>query len=337
MSKKFNKFVGAIVTAAVLAGSLGVVSASADEYTGDSYSWIAAASVGEDTVNGIILNTFKEKIEEKTGGKITLDIYMAGAMGGDKEIHSGLTSGSIDFVASTTSNLLLVCPEAAIFDAPYLFDDVESARKILAEFLPTFNPYAESAGVHILGFSDLGMRIMTCNSPINSIDDFKGLKIRTMEDKYQMEFCSLVGASATPTDFSEVYTALEQGTVDGQSNAAELTVSSKFYEPQKYLIMTNHEMHIVNFLMSNDLYTSLPDDVRALVDECAAEAIAYANEQSSVRYDEKVAVLADNLEVIDWDDATRQAVADAVASEYDTIRADVGDELMDQLLAAAGK
>ncbi len=300
----------------------------------ETYNWIAAASVGEDTVNGIILRRFKENIEEASKGRITVEIYMGGALGGDKEIHNGLTSGSVDFVASTTSNLLLVCPEAAVFDAPYLFEDVDFARKVLADFLPTFNPYAEACGVHILGFSDLGLRIMTSNSPIEKLDDFKGLTIRTMENKYQMKFCSLVGATATPTDFSEVYTALQQGAVDGQSNAAELTVSSKFYEPQKYLIMTNHEMHIVNFLMSNELYKSLPTDIKTMVDECAIDAIVYGNEQSTLRYDEKIKVLADNLEVIEWDDATLSAVKEAVQPEWDTIREDVGDDLVNTLLEA---
>lgn len=300
----------------------------------ENYHWILATAVGEDTVNGIIAKRFKDLIEETSGGRITVDLYQAGSMGNDKEIHNGLVSGSVDYVISTTSNLLLVCPEAALFDAPYMFDDIESAREILAEFLDTFNPYAEACGVHILGFSDLGFRIMTSNKPVNSLDDFRGMTIRTMENKYQMKFFELVGATATPTDFSEVYTALQQGVVDGQSNAAELTVSSKFYEPQKYLLMTNHEMHIVNFLMNNDLYNKMPDDVREMVDSCAAEAIAYGNEQSSLRYAEKIGVLADNLEVIDWDSATRASVKEAVQPEWDLIRNDVGDELVDSLLAA---
>ena len=302
-----------------------------------TYNWIIATSVGEDTVNGLIITKFKELIEEASGGAITVDLYQAGAMGGDKEIMAGLTSGSVDFVCVTTSNLMLVCPEASVFDIPYLFDDIETARKVLPEYLPQFNPYAEAAGVHILGFSDLGLRILTANRAVNNLSDFSGLRVRTMENKYMMQFINLLGGSATPTDFGEVYIALQQGTVDAQSNAVELTVSSKFYEPQQYLLMTNHEAHIINFLMSNNLYTSLPDNVRALVDDCSAKAIAYGNEQTAQRYDERLAILADNLTVIEYDKATLAQFKAAVQPEVDAIRADLGDELVDNLLALIDK
>ena len=299
----------------------------------DSYNWIIATSVGEDTVNGLIITKFKELIEEQSEGKVSVELYQAGAMGGDKEIMAGLTTGSIDMVCVTTSNLNLVCPEAAIFDIPYLFDDIETAREVLPEFLPEFNPYAEACGVHILGFSDLGLRIITSNKPVRTLEDWNGLKVRTMENKYMMQYVELLGGSATPTDFGEVYMALQQGTVDAQSNALELTVSSKFYEAQKYLLMTNHEAHIVNFLMSNDLYTSLPEDIKTLVDECSQAAVEYGNERTAQRYDERYALLAEELEVIDYDESTMEAFKEAVQPEVEAIRTDVGEELVDDLLA----
>lgn len=303
------------------------------EAPAESYNWIIATSVGEDTVNGLIITRFKELIEEKSSGAITVELYQAGALGGDKEIMAGLTTGSVDFVCVTTSNLALVCPEASLFDIPYLFDSIETARKVLPEFLPEFNPYAEACGVHILGFSDLGLRIMTSNKPVYTLKDWNGLKVRTMENKYMMQLIDLLGGSATPTDFGEVFMALQQGTVDAQSNALELTVSSKFHEAQKYLLMTNHEAHIVNFLMSNNLYTSLPEDVRALVDECAEGAVAYGNEQTAARYEERYAILAEALEVIEYDEETLASFKEVAQPEVDAIRADIGDELVDSLLA----
>ena len=302
-----------------------------------TYKWIIATSVGEDTVNGLIITKFKELIEAASNGAITVELYQAGAMGGDKEIMAGLTTGSVDFVCVTTSNLCLVCPEAAVFDIPYLYDNIETARKVLPEFLPEFNPYAEASGVHILGFSDLGLRIMTSNKEVKTISDFSGLKVRTMENKNMMQFISLLGGSATPTDFGEVYLALQQGTVDAQSNAVELTVNSKFFEPQKYLLMTNHEAHIINFLISNDLYASLPDDVKSLVDDCSAKAVAYGNEQTAQRYTERLATLADNLTVINYDEATLAQFKAAAQPEADSIRADVGNQLVDDLLALIEK
>ena len=147
-----------------------------------------------------------------------------------------------------------------------------------------------------------------------------------------MQLVELLGGSATPTDFGEVFMALQQGTVDAQSNALELTVSSKFYEAQKYLLMTNHEAHIVNFLMSNDLYASLPDDVRALVDECSSEAVAYGNEKTVERYNERYAILADALEVIEYDEDTINSFKEVLKPEVEAIRSTVGDELVDSLL-----
>ena len=114
-------------------------------------------------------------------------------------------------------------------------------------------------------------------------------------------------------------------------------MNSKFYEPQKYLLMTNHEAHIINFLISNDLYASLPDDVKSLVDDCSAKAVAYGNEQTAQRYTERLATLADNLTVINYDEATLAQFKAAAQPEADSIRADVGNQLVDDLLALIEK
>ena len=142
-------------------------------------------------------------------------------------------------------------------------------------FKDKLNSFAEAKSVHILGFSDLGFRIITANRPVNKLEDFKGLKVRVMENKNMMAFIKSIGANPTPMDLADVFLSLQQGTIDAQSNAVELTVAQKFFEVQKCLINPKHELHIITFLINDKLYKNLPADMKSLVDGCAEEAIAY--------------------------------------------------------------
>lgn len=299
-------------------------------------TWNIATNVVSDSVNGIMIRKFQELVEEKSGGAIKVKLYEQGTLGNDAEIHEGVASGSIDMISSMTSGLYNVVPEAAVFDMPSVFPSVETARKVLnGDFGKLFASYTEKYGVHVLGYSDMGYRQTATGFEVGNLEDLKGLKIRTMDNKYHLNYWTGLGAAPTPMDWNEVYTGLQQKTVDAVESPYEFLYTNNFYEVCPYITNTNHLMHIITFLMNQDLYEGLPDAVKILTDECAAEAVDYANQQST----ERMGTMIDNLEsngctIIDLDQASLDAMSEKSAPIYDAIREEVGDELVDGLLDA---
>ncbi len=313
------------------AASTGAVTDIAEEY-----HWTAAMTVAETTINYMIVERFKELIEERSGGKITIELYTGGVLGSDNEMFQGCRDGSIDIITSTTSGLVDFVPEEAIFDLPNLFPNVETMRAVLqGDFMDTMNQYNKAGGFMIIGYSDAGFRQLTANRAVESIDDFSGLRLRTMNNQYHIAYWEALGASPLPMDFNEVYMGLQQGTIDGQENPYMNIVGNSMQEVQDYVIETNHLGHIIFVAMNNDLYDSLPDNVRTLVDECMAEAVEYGNSQAdaSIEADRQTCIDA-GCEIITLSEETLAEMQERASVVYDMVRADLGDELVDEVLAA---
>lgn len=300
------------------------------------YNWTVAMTVSETTINYMMAEKFAELINERSGGKITIDIYPGGQLGNTTEFTEAVVGGSIDIGTGMTTDLVDFIPQYAIFDMPNLFDNVEQMRAVLnGDFVNVLNEINAEGGIRMLGYSDAGFRQLTSNKPVNQLSDLAGQKIRVMTNPYHIEYWNTLGAAATPMQFTEVFMGLQQGTIDGEENPYMNIVGNNLQEVQKYVIETNHIGHIITFFMNNDLYESLEDNVKALVDECAAEAAAYANDKA----DESIAGYKKTCqdagcEIIELDDSVLAELKERAAVVYDMVRKDQGDEIVDQLLAA---
>ena len=122
-------------------------------------------------------------------------------------------------------------------------------------------------GYELLGYADQGFRVMTTNKKIESLADFNGQKIRTMENSYHMTYWKALGASPTPMTFSEVYIGLQQGTIDAQENPYEVIVSNKLYEQQDYVVETNHLPHLILLIVSEEFMKGLTDEQQQIIRE----------------------------------------------------------------------
>lgn len=140
---------------------------------------------------------------------------------------------------------------------------------------------------HLLGIADQGMRVMSTNRKVDTLDDFKGQKIRTMENSNHLAFWKALGASPTPMSFSEVYIGLQQHTIDAQENPYEVIVSNRLYEQQDYVVETNHLPHLITLIVNDAFYNDLSQEARQIMDEAAANATAYAREMADERIEEK--------------------------------------------------
>ena len=166
-----------------------------------------------------------------------MTLYENGALGGDAELTESCIAGSVDFIVGMTGSLVNYIPEAALFDLPNVFPDLETAREVLdGPILAELQAAYEAGGLKLFGYADSGFRVMTSSKAVRQMSDFSGIKIRTMENPNHIAYWQALGANPTPADFSELYMSLEQGTLDAQENPYDLIVANKLYEPQAYVI-----------------------------------------------------------------------------------------------------
>lgn len=300
------------------------------------YHWNAAMSVSDTTINYKIVERFAKLINARSGGKIDVTIYPSGQMGNTTEFSQGVIDGTIDIGSGMTTDLVDFIPQNAVFDMPNLFPDIETMRKVLkGEFADTMNEYNQAGGVMMLGYADAGFRQLTTNKEVRTLSDLKGQNIRVMTNPYHIAYWNALGANAVSMEFTEVFMGLQQGTIDGQENPYMNIVTNNVQEVQKYVVETNHVGHIITFFMNNALYQSLPDDVKALVDECAADAVSYGNEiadESIAAY--KQTCIDAGCEIITLDESVIADLKEKANIVYDMVRKNLGDEIVDQVFEA---
>jgi TRAP-type C4-dicarboxylate transport system substrate-binding protein len=179
----------------------------------------------------------------------------------------------------------------------------------------------------LLGFSDPLFKQLTTNKEIQNIDDFNGIKIRTIQNKNFEEFWKSLGAIVVPLPVGEIYTSLRHGYIDSEDNPYENIIALKLYELQKYLIRTNHLPHLANLITSDKYYNSLTVAEKAIIDEAAVNATAYAREKADERLKEEEKTLVDNgMTILDLPDETKQAMRSKAIPIYEKIREVVDDD-----------
>lgn len=300
------------------------------------YHWRAAMTVADSSINYQMVAEFAHLLKQKSGGKITVDLYPGGQLGNTTEFTEAVVSGSIEIGTGMTTDLVDFIPQYAVFDMPNLFDNVGQMRAVLnGPFVKVMNQYCNAGGIQMLGYSDAGFRELTTNKKVTKLEDLQGQKIRVMTNKYHIAYWNSLGAAATPMQFTEVFMGLQQGTIDGEENPYMNIVGNNVQEVQKYVVETNHVGHIITFFMNKDVYNSLPDNVRKLVDECAAAATAYGNrraDKSIQKY--KQTCIDAGCEIVALDPQVIAQLRDKGKVVYDMVRKDQGSEIVDQLLQA---
>ncbi len=294
------------------------------------YSWPLATASPEDTVTQLFAEKFAEKVEELSDGKMKIQVYPNSTLGGDRDLLETCSDGDIPFIVQNTAPQVSFMSDLAVFDLPCVFDSLDDCRKKIDD--PTFysliSDVYTDGGYHLLGMADQGFRVMSTNKPVNSLSDFKGQKIRTMENSYHLAFWKSLGANPTPMSFSEVYIGLQQHTIDAQENPYEVIVSNNLYEQQDYVVETNHLPHLISLIVNDDFFKDLPEDEQKILTEAAEIATEYAREQSDARIAEKIAVIEDSgTEIITLSDEMRQEIREAAKGVYESIEKEINPEI----------
>ena len=329
---KKNRILRTLPVLAV-AGALSIVFTGCGTSSEDSvqrYSWPLATASPEDTVTQIFAEKFAEEVASLSNGKMKIQVYANSTLGGDRDLLETCSDGDIPFVVQNTAPQVSFMSDLAVFDLPCVFDSLDDCRKKIddPEFYSLISDVYTDGGYHLLGMADQGFRVMSTNKPVNSFADFKGQKIRTMENSYHLAFWKALGANPTPMSFSEVYIGLQQHTIDAQENPYEVIVSNNLYEQQDYVVETNHLPHLISLIVNDEFFKALPEDEQDIMTEAAKLATEYAREQSDARIADRVATIEESgTQIITLSDETRADIRKAAESVYESIRKEIQPEI----------
>ena len=307
---------------------------------GETYVIKAACTQAETSNSAEIayLKIIKEYVEEKTDGAVTIDIYPGGQLGTDAEVVQSLMGGTLEMGVFNYANLNSVYPDTMVVGTPGFFRSEEEVDAIMSgEWGTAFHAaMEEETSLKMLSAICNGFRCFTSNTELTTVDTAKGVTFRTMTSTMSVKMVEALGANAVPMASSEMYTAMQNGTVDGQENPVINIINDKTYEVQKYLVLDKHMASIAGFGMSSTYFNSLPEALQEclmeaveLAEETAAEMIVTLNEeglQTLIDYGMSVYEPTEE-ELIAWQTPIAEA-CEAYARE------ELGDTVVDDLLQA---
>ncbi|AFL50806.1 tripartite ATP-independent transporter DctP family solute receptor [Sinorhizobium fredii] len=297
----------------------------------------SANNKGHPQVTG--MEKFAELVNEKSGGKIEVKLFPGGTLGGDVQTVSALQGGVVEMTVLNAGILANNVKQFGVVDLPFLFNSGEEADKVMD------GPFGESllkllpdTGLVGLGYWELGFRNLTNNRhPVTKLDDIKGLKIRTIQSPIPLELFNTLGANAVPLPYTELYTALETGTVDGQENPAANILNAKFYEVQKYMTLTRHQYNPQIVLVSKKFWDGLNDEEKAVLQSAATEARDFqrkvSREQDAKAIEE---IKKTGMEISELSPEEMQKLRDAVKPVIEKFSAEIGTETVQALFKEIG-
>lgn len=239
------------------------------------------------------MEKFKEVLEKSSGGKIKVNIFPGGQLGGDQQNLSALQGGTLEMVSMNSGILASIVKDFGVYDFPFMFANGKEADTVVdGAFGKKLHAKLEEKGVVGLGYYELGFRHITNSKrPINKVADIDGLKLRVIPNAINVDWVKALGANPTPLPFPELYAALEQKAVDGQENPVATINGAKFFEVQKHLALTGHQYNPQSVLISKKFWDGLNAGEKKLVQDAVAESVKFQRQQARAQE----ASLLDNL------------------------------------------
>lgn len=290
---------------------------------------VGGDSTGKGAAGQIFGELVASKVDEITGGKLTIDYHPNGDLGGDADLLRQMQSNDIQLVVCQTAPVVSFVPEMAVFDLPMAFAkyDGDTIDAVLngedSAFHTDIAAAYEENGFHLLGFlQNATYRLTTANVELKTLADFKSLQIRTMENSNHMAFWSAIGAEPTPLAWAEVYFALQSGTIDAQENAADTCVGANLNEVQNYLACTNHILYCNQICMSQAAWDELDPAYQAALTQAVNEAIEEMRPQlEEIDSSNKQTLIDGGMTLVEYDDAFYDEILalDGVQALYTSI------------------
>ena len=304
----------AFLTAATLTLSSGAMMvAAANAQAATSLRLAHTFNPGEASYE--LLDTLGDRVEERTNGELKIQVFPSEQLGSEVQLLQQSKNGSVDIVVPGYSGASTLLPAMEISNAPFIFQSWDEARHILEgdAYQPIFDELKEQHNLVPLAKTWYwGWRNLTFNGDeVHSVEDMKGLKVRVPESPAWVEMVKAFGASPTPIPFSEVYLALQQGTVDGQENPIPTIYSRKFYEVQDQLVMSKHMLQSQVVLMNSEKFESLSDSNQEILREVVQELAQENYELQTEREDSMLEELRDGGQINVIEDIDRASFEQA--------------------------
>ncbi|PLT30626.1 TRAP transporter substrate-binding protein [Peribacillus deserti] len=286
------------------------------------------------------MKKFKELVEEKSGGKMKVQNFFDASLGDDLNMTKALQAGTQEITNPSTSPLVGMIPEFGIFDFPFVFNNEEEADAVLdGPVGQKLMDKLPEQGLIGLAYSENGFRQLTNSKhAVKTAEDFKGLKIRTMQNEVHLDAFKKLGANPSPMAFSEVFTALESKTVDGQENPLSTIKSQKYNEVQKHLSLTKHVYTPFIMLVSKKFWDKLSEEEQGILREAAQEAGKYQREVS--RKENEIAIKdleKAGMKINEVSDEEREKMKKMIQPVNDKYAEKFGTELVDEMMAELEK
>jgi C4-dicarboxylate-binding protein DctP len=291
--------------------------------------------VAPDTPKGKSAEYFKKLAEERTHGRVKVEVYANSSLYKDKEEMEALQLGSVQMLAPLSSKLTSMgMNEFQVFDLPYMFDNMEEAHKV------TQGPIGkgmlkklDAKGIAGLAFWDNAFKEITANKPLRTPADFKGLKMRITPSKVIDAQMRALGANPQVVAFSELYTALQTGTVDGQENPTSNIATQKFYEVQKYMTMTDHSFHNYTLVANKKFWDGLPPDIRKTLDGVVRDTTDYFNSIAKKDNDDALAAIkaSGKMQIVTLTQQEKNGLKKALIGLHKKFEPVVGKELIQSI------
>ena len=319
-----KKLLAAVTFMAIMAAGAAF---AAPEYT------IKVGYIGSDTHPTMqAMKVFAKDVDAGSKGKIKVELYPNAQLGGDRELCEGVQMGTIQMAIPSTSALAGFDKRIQVLDLPYLFTTRKAAFDAVdGELGQKLNTYLSKKGFEVLGYQENGFRHVTNSKrPIKTPADLKGLKIRTMENPMHIAFFKELGANPTPMSWGELYTALQQGTVDAEENPYAMIDDGKFYEVQKYVSETGHVFSYEILIANKKFMDKLPADLRKVVVDAAHKAIM--TQRARLEKEEaafKAKVTKAGLTANELTPEQKKPFVDATKKVYAQFENELGKEIMD--------
>lgn len=298
---------------------------------GDEHSIKFGIGLSPGSPQHMSVEHFRDILDQRTDGRLTVEIFPDSQVGDDNQMMSALQSGTLEMTYPSTSPAASIVPELGLFDLPFLFPTPEAADEVLdgeigQEMLDAF----DGTGIKALAFAENGYRQLTNSKhAVSSPEDVKGLAVRVMENPIQVDIWKTLGANPTSMAFGEVFSALEQGVVDGQENPWNTILTSKFYEVQDHASETRHVYTPFVIMIAEKFFNGLSPEDQAIVEEAARTAAVYERTLSREFNDyAKQQLIDEGLKITDLTEEQVGAFQEATKPVYDKWAPRIGADLV---------
>lgn len=293
-------------------------SAPADD--GKVYELIYAGTVAETNPITVAFRWMAEELETRTDGRMKMTLYPNNTLGDTRSNIESMQNGSVQIGEGSSAPLAIFTDAFMPMSLPFFFATPQNAYDFAGSgFMAGLaDQAAEEIGIRPVGWMLNGARCLTnSKTAVTTPADMKGLKVRVMENDIYIKTFEALGASPTAMSFAEVFTALQQGTVDGQDNPTNIVNTNKFYEVQKYFTDLHHCIDLAPVMVSEEWYQSLPADLREIFDQVVADTVDYQRNLSEESVATDMEIIAEGCEVTILTDEQRLVFKEACQPVYD--------------------